>query len=56
MNQTCANCKYSIFYPTVDEYKCLKHDIWPEDVCIDFTIGSHMPDYTTIPCIFDHGK
>ena len=56
MNQTCANCKYSIFYPTVDEYKCLKHDIWPEHVCTDFTIGSHMPDYTTNLGIFDDGK
>ena len=57
MNQTCANCKYSIFYPTVDEYKCIKHDIWVDDLlCTDFTIGSHMPDYTTNLGIFDDGK
>ena len=56
MGYLCANCKYSAFYPTVGEYKCLKHDIWAEDVCPDFAIGSHMPDYTTNLGIFDDGK
>ena len=56
MGYSCANCKYSAFYPTVGEYKCIKHDIWAEDVCTDFTIGSHVPDYTANLGIFDDGK
>lgn len=36
---SCANCKHSIFYPTVGRYKCIKHDCFSEDLCDEYKIS-----------------
>ena len=39
MGMSCSNCKYSIFYPTVGKYKCIKHDCFSEDLCDEYAIA-----------------
>ena len=45
MGMSCSNCKYSIFYPTVGNYKCIKHDRFSEDICDEYKFSDGIDDF-----------